>query len=274
MLGPIETLLTDRLRTVLPAATEVIAGPALAPPQKPRVQVLARQLNRQLPLVGEEAPALEPAWLSRCDRLSPDAPPQGGDGRSFTLPAAALPVIEEVQSPPGRIAIRGDDYAVEGRTLRFVAAPAGPVHVLTRGGPAQGWRERGPVTVRTDVTALAPDVVTADGLLNAALAAGLDALAGQELVTLAWADGPGLRIRLLGLRVFLFDIGRGTDMVGASCWARTTAELHLRGDLEMMVVQGEAPDAGVIRHVETDLLLSPGNQRLHIVMDDRDADLR
>lgn len=265
MLGPIETLLTDRLRIVLDAGTEVLAGPAVTPPRAPRVQVLARHLQRQLPPAGEELPALEPAWLSRCDRLSPDAPPPGGDGRGFTLPAAALPVIEEVQSPAGRIAIRGDDYSVEGRTLYFPAAPAGPVHVLTRGGPAQGWRERAPVMVRMDVTCLAPDVVTADGLINTALAAGLDALAGQEVVTLAWADGPGLRIRLLGLRVVLFDISRDTEMVGESRWARCTAGLHLRGDLETMLMQGEALEAGVIRHVETDL---------HIIMDDRDADVR
>jgi hypothetical protein len=267
MLGPIEALLTDRLRTILPPGTEVITGPLLTPPQTPLVRVLARRLSRPLPLAGEAPPDPEPAWLSRRDRLSPDAPPPGGDGRSFTLPAAALPVIEEVQSPPGRIAVRGDDYAIEGRTLRFLTAPAAPVEVLTRGGPARGWRERGPVTVRTDVVALAPDAATADGLITIALAAGLDALAGQEVVTLAWTDGPGLRIRLLGMRVFLLDVGRGTEAVGAARWARTTAGLHLRGELETMVIQGAAPDAGVIRYVETDLILPPGDRRTRIVTD-------
>ena len=42
MLGPIEALLADRLRTILPAGTEVISGPALTPPRTSRVQVLAR----------------------------------------------------------------------------------------------------------------------------------------------------------------------------------------------------------------------------------------
>lgn len=271
MLGPIEALLTDRLRTILPAGMEVIAGPALTPPQTPRVQVLARRLNRPLPPAGEVPPNPERAWLSRRDRLFPDAPPPNGDGRSFTLPAAALPVIEEVQSPPGRIAARGDDYALEGRTLRFLTAPAAPVDVLTRGGPARGWMERGPATVRIDVGALAPDTATADDLITIALTTGLDALVGQEVVTLAWTAGPGLRIRLLNMHVFLLDVGRGTEMAGATSWARTTAGLQLRGELEAMIIQGAAPEAGVIDQIETNLILPPSNRRVQIVTDDRET---
>lgn len=271
MLGPIETLLTDRLRTSLPPGTAVVAGPVLTPPQTPLIQVLARRLSRQLPQAGEVLPDPEPAWLSRRDRLSPDAPPPGGDGRRFTLPDAALPVIEEVQSPPGRVAARGDAYALEGRTLRFLTAPAVPVEVLTRAGAARGWRERSPVTVWTDIVALAPDAATADGLLTAALAAGLDALIEQEVVTLAWTEGPGLRIRLLGMRALLRGVARGTEAAGAARWARSTARLHLRGELETMVIQGAAPDRGVIRHVEADLILPPSDRPIHIVTNDGEA---
>jgi hypothetical protein len=271
MLGPIEALLTARLRATLPAGTEVIAGPMLTPPPAPLVQVLARRLSRQLPPIGEALPEPEPAWLSRRDRLSPDAPPPGGDGRSYTLPAAALPVIEEVQSPPGRIAARGDAYAVEGRTLRFLTAPAVPVDVLTRGGPARGWRERGPATVRTDIVALAPDAATADSLMTTALSAGLDALVEQDMVTLAWTEGPGLRIRLLGLRASLLYVGRGTEAAATGRWARTTAGLHLCGELETMIILGAAPDAGVIRHVEADLIIPPRDRPVHIVTNDGDA---
>jgi len=256
MLGPVEQVLVAAIRAVLPADQPIVAGAPLVPPTATRLAVQARKLTCLAPTPNETSTdARRPALLSRRFILSPDADPtNSGNTRNFTLPATALAEVEDVQSPSGRMVKRGDDYAVEGRIIRFYQNnPAAPVEVVTRGGPANGYQERTPCRVEFDLTAVAAAVTDVDTLLGLAVPVALAVFADRNTVTLAWNDAAGFRLRLLSVVASLTALERDTELVSAATWARGTARFVLQGELEIILATG-APDAtGVIKDIRYSL---------------------
>ena len=143
MLYALENLLSAALEEALPDGVKIIPGPPTAVPAagEERVEVTASKLD--ISLTGEDPlAAREPAFFSGLQRWDAD-----GTARDFTLPASLHGDIAEVEAPAGHLLSRGQDYQVDGTTLRLYVPPAkgkGAVVALVRTGPAQGFHERRP----------------------------------------------------------------------------------------------------------------------------------
>ena len=153
MLAALETLFLPALRTALGGDADLRGGPATAPAagQPARLSLWAERLVRD----GSEGddPARDPvqaAWEGLVS-ADPSAP------LDFPLPEAARGDVAEVQSPPGHLLPPGDAWQLDGRTLRFFRAPAGPVRVSTRSEPVRGYRERRPGRVELSLRVWAAD---------------------------------------------------------------------------------------------------------------------
>ena len=233
MLAAAETQLAAALQAALPAA-QVLTGPAPGVPVGASVQVLAGRLTLAPASqdLGDERSAARLFILHTW--------PADGAVRRFTLPPGGFDVAE-VEAPPGRPRVRGDDYRVDAGALVFQRPPAAPgVRALLLGAPARGFveRRRGELTV----VLTARDPVALDALAAAALAAALRACV--DLPDLEAPLGPanaGVRVRLRRPTAALVGVTRRAEQAGAAERARCDIELILRGEAELTVAVG-APD--------------------------------
>jgi hypothetical protein len=257
MLSVIEDLIVAALRPVLPADLEVVAGAATAPAAAPgRVAVLVGPLTVQLPdAAADPIEGREPAYAFRQQSLAHDAGAGAETGAeagtsAYALPANALPELTEVQSPPGRILRPGDDYGVDGRTIRFRYPPAAAIAVLTRGAPAQGFRDTQPCQVDISLAAWATSIAAADAMAGSMLAAALGVFVRRDVIDLVTADAGGLLLRLLAPLARLASVERGEDTRDTARWPRTTIRLAVRGRLELMLAAEAREPEGVIQSID------------------------
>lgn len=247
MLYALENLLAAAVAPVLPEGVKVVTGPThKVPPAKEEQVVL--EASRAEVLMGEEDPLAvrEPAFLSRLQRWSAD-----GTTRDFTLPADVTGEFLEVEAPPGHPLRRGEDYEVNGPTLRFYRAPAAgeqAVVATLRTGPAEGFHERRPCRLRLGVTAWAADYPRADELLEKALSVVLARC--SDVGTLEAANlGAGVRMRLVRPSVLLESLERARVQVGNRYAPKSTALLRLQGELELTVALGTPPPESRIEEI-------------------------
>ena len=249
MLGAFEQIVVNALRAPPSVADAIFGGPAPGPPTSTRIGVTARDLTCAHPLLSEpDDPPRAPGVLSRRSIVSPDS--DSGDKRNFALPADALPIVAEVQSPAGTLVVQGDDFVVDGRIVRFFRDnPPAPIEVVTQGEQAAGYMERAACQVDLDLIVWAADVAIADALSGLSLERALAAFAGRTVVTAIWNAGSGFRVRLLSTRASLAGVSRDVETVAAVGWVRCTTRLRVRGELELMLASGTEDSTGVIREI-------------------------
>lgn len=248
MLSALENLLAAALRSTLPGEVKVATGPSdeVPPEGEERVEVGASRL--EVTLAGEDPLTVrEPAFLFHVQRWSAD-----GATRDFTLPADVRGELTEVEAPAGHPLRRGQDYLVDGATLRFYRPPAaGPEAVVAtlRTGAARGFHERRPCLLRLTLRAWAAELARADELLDRALTVALTQ--GVDLGTLeAGHLGSGVRMRLQRAAMLLEGFERCRVREGTRQAPRSTALLRVQGELELMVAQGAAPAASDIQRLD------------------------
>lgn len=256
MLYALENLLAAALRSALPGEVKVATGPSdEVPPQgEERVEVGASRL--EVTLAGEDPLTVrEAAFLFHVQRWSAD-----GTTRDFTLPADVRGELTEVEAPAGHPMQRGQDYLVDGTTLRFYRPPAAGTDAVVatlRTGAARGFHERRPCLLRLSLRAWAADLARADELLDRALAVVLTR--GADLGTLEAAHlGGGVRMRLQRAAMLLENFERGRVQAGSRQAPRSTALLRVQGELELMVAQGPAPADSRIEHIHYKGTVLPG----------------
>jgi hypothetical protein len=245
MLAAAEAHYAAVLSAALAPGAQVLVGPAPAIPSGPSVQVHAGALR------------LAPA--------SPDLSDERGAARHFVLHTWAsdgvltdfgLPPgageVAEVEAPPGRARVRGDDYRVDAGTLRFSRAPAAGdpgVRVLLLGDPARGFVERRACELTISLRARGgPDLAALDALAEAALAAALRACV--DLPELSAAAQPGVRARLRRPVAALLGVTRRIEVVGQIERLCCEIELLLRGEAELQVALGVPDPVDRIKSVE------------------------
>lgn len=240
MLAALETLFLPALRTALGGDADLRGGPATAPAagQPARLSLWAERLVRDGP-EGDD-PTRDPvqaAWEGLVS-AAPSAP------LDFPLPEAAHGDVAEVQSPPGHLLPPGDAWQLDGRTLRFFRAPAGPVRVSTRSEPVRGYRERRPGRVELSLRVWAADGAAADALLARGLAALLAAAEDFNVLELA-GQAPTLTVRLTRPRLSLAALEQAVD----GPWIVGCARCVLRGEVDLALRLGEAAPEGRIQDV-------------------------
>ncbi|NBD08296.1 hypothetical protein [Corallococcus silvisoli] len=251
MLVALESYFHDALRPAVPDAVEISTGPSLGPVAEAEslVEVCVSQLKLE-PLPGLDLAAQrEAAYFAQVHRWASD-----GKKVDFELPAKALGQVAEVESPPGRPLRRGDDYVVDGRTVRFYQPPAladVAVVVFLRGARSAGFLERRRCELSLVIRAWARQSGAADPLLSAALAAALVASADLGNLDDSYASpaDSGVRLRLLRPVMSLSGIHRSAETVAETPFFRAEAEFLIRGDLEQLVALGEPEAEGIIREV-------------------------
>jgi len=233
MLSVLETRIAHALTGAV-TDVPVVAGPSTEPAaeQDERVEVSATLLEVVPPRDDDWAAARGPSFLLRWQRWE-------ADERTLNFTTDGDGEIIEVEAPAGFPRSRGNDYVIEGRSVRFHAAPASEVVATLRGEPARGFQELRPAKLRLVLTVWARGTERADGLLGRALDAALRASASLGNLEAAAGDD-GVRHRLIGPTAALVSIERTATMVGSRAFIKASVTLVVRGDLEITVALGAA----------------------------------
>ncbi|WP_224241983.1 hypothetical protein [Hyalangium gracile] len=240
MLYALENLLAAALDEAFPDDVKVSPGAPTTTPAagEQRVEVTVSKLD-VLPAGEDPLAAREPAFFSSVQRWDAD-----GTTRDFTLPAGVEGEVTEVESPAGRMLSRGQDYQVDGTTLRFYRPPAkgkGTVVATLRTGAASGFHERRPCQLRLTLAAWAPKLEDADALLDKALAVVLTRCAGLGTLESEHLEDSGVRMRLRQPKVLLEGFERTRTQVRTRWAPRAAAHLRVLAELELTVATG-APE--------------------------------
>ncbi|MFP2927661.1 hypothetical protein ACLESO_21190 [Pyxidicoccus sp. 3LG] len=249
MLVSVETFFHDALMSALPGDVDVATGPSLGPAADVTqlVEVTAASLKLALPEGEDPTARREPAFHFGVHRWRTD-----GKQVDFVLPEGAQGQVVEVESPPGHPLRRGDDYQVEGRTVRLYRPPAQAevaVVAFLRGASAAGFLERAPCDIPLIIRAWSQEHGVADKLLSSALSAALVASSDMGNLDDSASDESGVRIRLLRPSMVLVGLARGAELLHEKRFFRAQAELLIRGELEQLVAVGEPEPTGIIREV-------------------------
>ncbi len=259
MLTDFETWLADRLRASLPESTKLVAGPMLppAPTDTPllNIAVVSLRRRRSRPPADDEE-ARDAVRLTQTVTMN-------GDGLRFDFPLATGTIerLFEIETAPGRLARRGDDYKLTvhkpteeekgtgGEMLTFYRPPAGDFKLLLKvDTPTRGYQQRSPWRATIEISAWAAQIGQADELLTPAVATALAALADIDRFNLAGCADPGFTLRLLNPRADLSFLERA-QIAGDQRLFRSTARLSLRGEWELTLVLGTALTEGKIDKV-------------------------
>ncbi|WP_002639392.1 hypothetical protein [Myxococcus hansupus] len=249
MLASVETFFHDALLSSLPDGVPVSTGPSSGPAigVAQLLEVIAPSMKLALLESADLTARREPAFHFGVHRWKAN-----GKQRDFALPASVVGQVVEVESPPGYPLRRGDDYEVEGRTVRCYRPPAqADVAVVARlrGAHASGFLERAPCDIPLILRAWSEEHGAADALLSSALSTLLIAAATMGNLDDSASDEAGVRIRLLRPSVVLVGMTRGAELLHAKPFFRAQAEFLIRGELEQLIVVGAPQPTGVIREV-------------------------
>lgn len=253
MLRALEQYLQPLVDAVFPPAVEVLRGPfyvtAAWPPARRVVNIHALRLD-----VLEAPPPRKvdgPAFVFQTATW-----PINGVVASFTLPPAlAMGELVEVEAPAGRLAKRGDDYYVEGTTIRFFRAPVGPgeARARVRTAAAAGYARRSPAKITLDLNIYTKDLTTAEPLLEDTLQIVLVQLHHAPYFAQQATAGLGTSVRFADFRAHLLSIERKLTVVETvvSCAAR----VELVGELDVMIPAGPPQPVGIIEEIEGEVVV-------------------
>lgn len=253
MLALVETYFLDALKAAFPSGASVTGGPFMGPSSRaaPLIEIVASALSfagegRDEPEDPADPAASAPAYITRTRRFA-----SNGKSKDFALPADEAGEVIEVQSPPGLLRARGDDYLVEGKTIRFYTAPAKAAEAVVarlRGARARGYERRRPCVIDLCVRVWAEERARADELSRKALAAVLTAAPDMGVLDASDPTTSAVSVRLLRADLAFSALRRGVETKGA-LFHYIDIELRLRGQLEQIVALGESEQEGIIREV-------------------------
>jgi uncharacterized ubiquitin-like protein YukD len=244
MLTVLENFLLIAVSPALPTTTKVVAG-MMQPPSAtecPLVNVIANKLQT-LSIANNDENKRNAAFFNQRINLT-------GDSKKldFSLPNNVNGDILEVELTTGRLAKPRDDYWQDGQLLHFYQAPSTAFSVLVKDKPARGYQELTPCTVNLSIEVWGDTLNTTDNLLSPALAATLTALTELDRIELARLDNAGFSLRLLKPIAELSGLERHpTTNSTLFC---STAQLLLRGELEMTLALGTPAPQGIIQIIE------------------------
>jgi hypothetical protein len=247
MLAAVENALLPALKAALPGAA-VVAGPALESATE-LVALTGERLVLLPPPTGDPGEARSGARLLLTQQLV-----GSGTDKDFTVTEAGD--ITEVESPPGRVLLPGDDYLVSGRTVKLFQAPRNGqvVQVRLLGASARGYVEKRQCRIDLSLSVYAQGRDRLDALLQGGLSAVLGAAVDLPRLQAAMPDGPPggaiVRLRLLRAVASLSAVHRGAGRVDEKPYLSAVAQLLLQGELELTVALGQPEPTGTIAKVE------------------------
>lgn len=250
MLHAVQAHFLPALQAAVTPASAVQPGPVATPVPSdslPRVVVTATRLALVFEQ-GDDDPLASrgTAHFGGVHRWSGD-----GVARDFQVPDNQVGDIAELECPPGRPLRIGDDYAVDGRTVRLMrAAPPGQDNLVVRlrGGPARGYLDKRACIITLQIQIWSTALNKLDALSSRVHAALLAAAADLPHLEATPHDDLGVRVRLL--RPHAAWISTTRDIIDAQpALLRDTLEFQLRGELEQRITLGQPGPAGIIEKI-------------------------
>lgn len=230
LLNALENLLASAAQARAPSRVKVTPGP-LNRTARSTARCIALSVTE---MTGGEAERGRPRARAEV-RL-----PSDGVKRDFLLPDGEL---LEVEVPPGRFAWRGDDFELDGRTLRFYTAPpAGELRAALGGDFIRGVSLSMPAELFFRVEAWSKDPLEAESMLLGATASVIEALEVAEILSFGTVELGG---RFLKPKVSLVKLDRMSEDGGQ----RSMADLRAKGTLELEIRTSEAQLESIIRAV-------------------------
>lgn len=255
MLRQLEDFLVPPIDAATPAVVGVQRGPFIVtnpwPNNQRTIVVHARRLRPIPPTPAEEDDA--PAFLWQQHTW-----PANGLTTNFVLPGGAAGQIHEVEAPPGFPATRGDDFLVDGDTIRFYRPPAaGAPGVLARlrTEDAHGYARGQACVLELDVNAYSRNLDQVDDMLATATQVALAQLTRTPRLTLPSVSGVGVLVRLLEPRATLAELER--TVIEPMAVFRGSVRLELTGRLDLLVAQGAPALTSIIDRIEGQLEVDP-----------------
>ena len=240
MLAAVEQALLPALRAAFPSATAIQVGPD--PKPKAMIELIASAMTLVPPPGGEPAGARTGARAFTSKQIAVD-------GTKVSYSVSEPGEIREIESPPGRPLRRGDDYLLEGNTIKFYAPPQKPVVVTLFLDPARGYVEKLGCSVELTLSCYGATAAAADELLRRGLPGLLGG--GVDLTTIeASLPAPGARLRLLAPVLSLAGLSRAPASRADVEMVRATAKLFCHGELETTITLGEPDPQGRIRDIQ------------------------
>ena len=250
MLDYLEKRLHSAVREAVKSDGPVECGPTLGPETdaKQMVEVSVRELKTTIPSSGEEIKAKrERVRLSHTLTWN-----SSGRRRNFTLPEDVRSEVAEVEAPPGHPVTSGDDYFLEGRTLRFYRPPAEGKPGLTatlRTDPAIGYSESHPCRILANLIVWAKTIEDADEILTRSFNAVLAAFVDIGNIS-SPPDDSGVSLRLLKPVAIPDSIERSREKTGRSLFYRVAARIAVFGEMELTAALGAEKPEAVIEEIE------------------------
>jgi hypothetical protein len=248
MLHAVQAHFLPRVRAAIPAATAVTTGPVADPTDAdPAARVVLAAVHLAITVSDDPTEHRGTVQFGAVHRWSGD-----GTTRDFLVPDMQARDVAELECPPGRPLRAGDDYAVDGRTIRLMRpAPVGQDNLLVRlrGGPARGYLDKRPCTVTLLAHVWAADAAQLAPLSARVHAALLAASADVPHLEAAPQDDLGVRVRLLRPVAVWTATTRAAVPIGQTLFIRDTLEFKVHGELEQRVVLGQPEPVGVIESI-------------------------
>jgi len=255
MLRALEQLLLPSIDGALPPEITVHTGPFYVDPSWPAAQrslvIHARKLDVLDPPSDESRDG--EAFLFQTTTWSSD-----GTATDFTLPGDILGTIYEVEAPIGQPATRGDDYFVDGNTIRFYRAPAHAdpgVLARVRTADAHGYTRRRPCAITLELSSYGVDMALADDTFATALQVALAQLTRAPRLSMTPAAGVTVQLRMLEPRTALVSIER--KLLGTSPYA-VVGVLRVEGELDAIVASGAPAPVSIIESIEGEVRVGSG----------------
>ena len=259
MLRQLEDLVISPIDAIVPGPVDVVRGPFVPAPPWPPARRVISVFGRAIRTV-EPSPSRDddgPAFL-----FSENTWPTDGVADTFTLPGGTDGEIFEVESPPGFAVRRGDDYLLDGDTIRFYRAPAaGAPGVIARiqGDPAHGYTRRRPCVMELEIDVYGRNAQQVDTLLGGSTQVALATLTRAPRFTLAAVAGFTVLTRVIEPRSTVVSIERSDVTVGGNQVFVGALRLELEGQLDLLVANGDPTPTSFIESIEGTVEVVPAN---------------
>ncbi|MEM7158039.1 MAG: hypothetical protein AAF799_34680 [Myxococcota bacterium] len=259
MLRPLEDLIIPPIDAVMPVSVSVLRGPYVVAPPWPNSQRIISVYGRAIRTI-EPTPSRDddgPSFIINEETWDTD-----GIVDTFVLPPEATGSIFEVESPPGFPMRRGDDYLVDGDTIRFYRAPdVGAPGVLARlqAEATHGYTRRRPCIMELDIDIYGRFYEEVDLMLGASTQISLAAMARAPRFTFPPATDTTVLMRIIEARASVASLERAAITIDAAPVFHAAIRLEIDGQLDLVVANGRPVDTSLIESIEGTVEVVPAD---------------
>ncbi|MCP4162120.1 MAG: hypothetical protein GY760_18765 [Deltaproteobacteria bacterium] len=245
MLSLLEKKLYEVLKTNI-TDTDVVFGPGQG--TKKFVRICVSGLESLSSLSGEEILAAR-EQSNLCEMFYFDTT---GKKQDFELPADIEGDVTEIEVPLGFTVKPGDDYFIEGNTLKFYHAPKEAkkgVAVFFKGEKAKGYIENNTYKINIRLDACCKELSDADAVFSKSLNTLMASFVDMGTIR-SEEDETGVKYRILKPVIHLKTIERKSEGIKKTISYSITSDIILLCQLETSIALGKELPGSIIEKIQ------------------------